>query len=145
MGAVFILYRFSYIFYISFIHSYTLLLVSNIIRQLANHPTHLGNFNAQHPAWNPTELNIPTETDTEDMVSLLQQYNFTLVSPPGIPTRYGRGSATTIDLYWLSSTVEHFDTAFCSVDDEYDSLSDHRPPHLIIRLEYEVDRPRSGT
>ena len=38
--------------------------------------------------------------------------------------------------------MEHFDTAFCSVDDEYDSLSDHRPPHLIIRLEYEVDRLR---
>ena len=123
--------------------SYTLLLVSDIVRQIANQPTHLlGDFNAHHPAWNPTELNIPTEKDTEDMVSLLQQYNFTLVSPPGIPTRYGFRSATTIDLYWLSSTVEHFDTAFCSVDDEYDSLSDHRPLHFIIRLEYGVDRPR---
>ena len=122
--------------------SYTLLLVSDIVRQLANQPTHLlGDFNAHHPAWNPTELNTRTETDTEEMVSLLQQYNFTLVSPPGIPTRYGRGSATTIDLYWLSSTVEHFDTVYCSVDDEYDSLSDHRPLHLIIRLEYGADRP----
>ena len=117
--------------------SQTLVLVRDLVQRFANQPTHLlGDFNAHHPAWNPAGYEGTTELETEELVIQLLQNNYSMVSAKGIPTRYGYNSATTIDLYWLSSKVEHYDSAFCSVDDEIDTTSDHRPLHLFMKVEY---------
>lgn len=117
--------------------SQTLAIVEEITRRLANEPTHiLGDFNAHHPAWNPNDHNIRPELETEEMVAQMIQRNYSLKSPKGIPTRYGHNSATTIDLYWLSSKMVNYESVFCSVDNEIDTTSDHRPLHVYMKVDY---------
>ena len=113
-------------------------LVTTVAGRYAHEQTHIaGDFNAHHPAWNPLPLDIRTEAETEEMVNELLQHNYTLISPAGVPTRYGYNSETTIDLYWLSRGVENIDTAFCSIDADIDATSDHRPVHLTIARSYQ--------
>lgn len=120
-------------------------ILHDLIQQLANQPTHLlGDFNLHHPAWNPSDWEDSPHQDADNLVCALHQLSFSLVSPAGVPTRYqSHQRPTVIDLYWLSSSVEHFDTALCSVDDEIDTTSDHRPLHLEIKLDCgNVDPPK---
>ncbi|TIB60870.1 hypothetical protein E3P78_02949 [Wallemia ichthyophaga] len=117
--------------------SQTLMLVGDLVQRFANQPTHLmGDFNAHHPVWSPQSYEKRPEDGTEELVVQLVQQNYSMVNAKGIPNRYGYNSATTIDLYWLSSKVEHFDSAFCSVDNEIDTTSDHRPLHLYMKVDY---------
>ena len=112
-------------------------LIIDLIKRKAHAATHIcGDFNLHHPLWNPTHYRTSPEEGAEILVNHIVENGYHIVNPLGVPTRYGNNSATTIDLYLISSHVEHVDQALCSINDDLDTISDHQPLHLIIPTDY---------
>ena len=90
----------------------------------------LGDFNLHHPLWNGTErLTFHTAADT--LLDIARDHSLSLVTPPGMTTWAERGSRSTIDLIFLSTT-DHHKILRCTTRDDIAQSSDHLPVETTI-------------
>ena len=92
-----------------------------------------GDFNTQHPVWNPEGYTCHDE-DTDALVEMMTELELTLLLPPG--TVMYPNAGTMIDLVWGSDeAVTHTITYW--IAEEHDQSSDHLPIETSIAMQIE--------
>jgi ribonuclease HI len=95
----------------------------------------LGDFNLHHPLWSATtttrKRGYSSTTLTQPLITILEDFQFQLLTVPGTTTRRGHTSTSTIDLTFATEEVASRVT-YCRVDTRLDSDSDHLPIETTI-------------
>ena len=111
----------------------TLATLRNCLQVQANNYIMMGDFNLHHPYW--CGLARPTQHAAADiLLDIAQESLLTLATPRGTTTWTARGSESTIDLAFISQSLEN-ELIKCRPRHDIAQSSDHFPIEVLLRIQ----------
>jgi exonuclease III len=110
----------------------TLATLRKCLQEQANDHIVIGDFNLHHPHWGG--LARPTQHAAADiLLDIAQESSLILATPCGTTTWRERGSESTIDLAFISQSLEN-ELLKCRLRRDIAQSSDHLPVEVLIRI-----------
>lgn len=111
----------------------TLTALSEQLRHSTTENIVIGDFNLHHPLWNgPSRPTCHAAADI--LLDIARTHSLELTTPEGTVTWKARGTHSTIDLTFVTSTLENR-VLRCDTREDLAQLSDHFPVELTLDLQ----------